>query len=97
MKKCENNDMQEFAGILSTISQANRLQILCLLNKEWELCVCDIMDAIQIKQNLVSHHLTILKDIWLLTTRREGKKIFYALEKKAYQSFKSDMKDIFNM
>lgn len=94
---CETKDMQWFANILSTISQVNRLQIICLLATKWELCVCDIIDAVQLKQNLVSHHLNVLKELWLLTTKREGKKIFYAIEKKVYQNITSSIKNIFSI
>lgn len=97
MKKCENNKIQWFADILNSISQVNRLQIICLLNAKWELCVCDIIESIQLKQNLVSHHLNVLKDIWLLTTRREGKKIYYSLDKEVYKKLKEDFKNIFNI
>jgi ArsR family transcriptional regulator len=96
-KKCENIYIQWFADILNSISQVNRLQIICLLSAKWELCVCDIMDSIQLKQNLVSHHLHVLKTIWLLITRREGKKIYYSLDKEVYKKLKGDFKVIFNI
>ncbi|MEI6671822.1 MAG: metalloregulator ArsR/SmtB family transcription factor [bacterium] len=63
MDSCEKININVFADMLSTISQAHRLQIICLLAKKKELCVCDIIDVLQIKQNLVSHHLNILKEI----------------------------------
>ena len=94
---CEDNDIQSFADVLTIISQVNRLQIICLLNKEWELSVCEIFEALGLKQNLASHHLNLLKNIWLLTTRRDGKKIFYSLEKKAYQDLKSKFTYIFSI
>ena len=97
MKKCETNDIQWFAAMLSNIWQVNRLQIICLLSAKWELCVCDIIESIQLKQNLVSHHLNVLKDIWLLISRREGKRIYYSLEKETYKKLKKDFKNIFNI
>lgn len=97
MKKCENKNIQWFADMLTTISQVNRLQIICLLNTTWELCVCDIIDSIQLKQNLVSHHLHVLKDIGLLGTRREGKKIYYSLEQETYKKLKKDFGSIFSI
>lgn len=97
MKSCEIIDIDSFAHILSTISQVHRVQIICLLANQGELCVCDIIDVLHLKQNLVSHHLNILKELWLLINRREGKKIFYSLEKKVYQDLKSDIKNIFSI
>lgn len=97
MMSCKTKDMQWFADILATISQANRLQIICLLATKWELCVCKITELLSLKQNLISHHLNVLKDIWLLITRREGKNVFYMLEKKSYQNIKSSLKNIFSL
>jgi len=97
MKKCENSDIQWFADMLMTISQVNRLQIICLLNATGELCVCDIIESIQLKQSLVSHHLNVLKDIGLLGTRREGKKIYYSLEQEIYKKIKKDFSSIFSI
>ncbi len=97
MTNCKSKDIQWLSDILATISQVYRLQIICLLNTKWELCVCDIVDDVQVKQNLVSHHLNILKELWLLTTRREGKKIFYSLDKIIYKKLKEDFKKIFNI
>lgn len=77
-------NLQELSDSLSIIAQPNRLQIICLL-KWWELCVCKIIEALQLKQNLISHHLNLLKNIGLVNTRREGKNIYYKLNEKEIQ------------
>lgn len=84
MKCYKKLNLQELSDSLTIISQPNRLQIICLL-KNGELCVCKIIEALQLKQNLVSHHLNLLKNIWLITSRREGKNIFYKLNTKKIQ------------
>ncbi len=61
---------------LRVINEPNRLKILCLL-KKYKMCVCDITASLFLPQNLVSHHLAVLKDYGLLSSEREGQKIIY--------------------
>lgn len=89
--------LEELSDILSLISQINRLQIICLLNKNWELSVCDIYEKLNIKQNLASHHLNLLKSVWVLVSRREWQKILYSLNEKFYKDFKDSLKTVFKI
>jgi len=95
MKCYKKLNLQELSDSLTIISQPNRLQIICLL-KNGELCVCKIIEALQLKQNLVSHHLNLLKNIWLITSRREGKNIFYKLNTKKIQDLQIWLAQILN-
>jgi ArsR family transcriptional regulator len=82
---------------MSDVSQEKRLQIICLLSKVESLCVCEIIKKLWIKQNLVSHHLKVLKDIWLVTTKKERKNIYYAINKEKFDELKIIIKHIFNI
>ena len=55
-----------------------RMRILCLL-LENELCVCDIAALLSMTVSAVSHQLRYLKEVRLVTFRREGKTVFYSL------------------
>ena len=68
---------------LKIISEENRLQILYLL-REGEKCVCEVYEALKITQNLASHHLKVLKDFGLIKSRKEGRKIFYFINRKVF-------------
>ncbi len=70
--------IKELAQYLKIISDENRLQILCFLQKG-ERCVCEIYKDLDLKQNLTSHHLKALKDEGLVIARREGKWIYYSI------------------
>lgn len=74
-------EREETLHYLKVISEEKRLKILCML-KEGEKCVCDIYKFLGVSQNLVSHHLKTLKDFELVSSRKEGLKVYYTLNKK---------------
>ena len=73
------------AGLAATIkalSDETRLRILALL-AGGESCVCDIVEVIGVPQNLVSHHLSVLRRAGLVRDRRgqtDGRWVYYAIE-----------------
>ncbi len=66
------------AEMLKALAHPTRLQILEIL-KDGELCVCKIVPELQMEQSNVSRHLNILKKEGLVTSRKEGLKVFYRL------------------
>lgn len=91
-KCCVNkNTLKEVgqtAELLKVVAEENRLKILCTL-KAGERCVCDIWQDLDIAQNLVSHHLKVLKDAGLIDSRKEGLKMIYWIKKKEMSKFNS--------
>ena len=73
-------EMQKNADIIKALADPTRLKIIYLL-KNGELCVCEIMAALEKPQPTVSHHLNILKNARLLKWRKEGVWIHYRLSK----------------
>jgi len=86
ISKKSTTDLSQTAKFLKIISEKNRLKILCLL-KESEKCVCDIWQYLNLPQNLVSHHLKVLKDFGLVSSKRQGLKIVYSINKKVTEKF----------
>jgi ArsR family transcriptional regulator len=70
-------DCVEFCKALA---DDTRQQILVLL-LDGERCVSDIVDAFDMTQPTISHHLGILKQFKLVTTRKEGKQVFYSINR----------------
>jgi len=64
------------------LSDETRLQLLELL-RDGEQCVCDLTDALDAAQSRLSFHLKTLKDAGLVTDRREGRWVYYALNPEA--------------
>ncbi len=58
------------------------MRILSLLiNSERELCVCELVDSLEQPQYQVSEALKHLADKGLVSSRKEGKWVYYTLEK----------------
>jgi ArsR family transcriptional regulator len=69
-------DCVEFCKALA---DETRQGILHLLQGRGELCVSDIVDVFSASQPTISHHLRLLRDAGLVTARKEGKQVYYAL------------------
>lgn len=70
---------EKLSDILKLAGNDVRLKILYLLNKEDQLCPCDLGDILGMSVPAVSQHLRKLKDGGMVETQREGKVIFYSL------------------
>ncbi|MGD9861848.1 MAG: ArsR/SmtB family transcription factor [Pseudodonghicola sp.] len=66
------------ASFLKTLAHEGRLMILCHLGTG-EKSVGELEDLLHIRQAAVSQMLARLRDEGLVTTRRDGKTIYYAL------------------
>jgi len=64
---------------MKVLSNPDRLIILCQLSKG-ELRVGEIEDSLDIHQPTLSQQLTVLRELDLVSTRREGKNIFYSVQ-----------------
>ena len=61
------------------LAEENRLLSLLLLKQEGELCVCEIMEALNQSQHKISRHLAQLRRSGLLVDRRQGQWVLYRL------------------
>ena len=64
-----------------TLGDETRQRILRLLADDGEKNVGEIVGACQVSQPTVSHHLTVLRRYGLVSRRKEGKQVFYALNR----------------
>jgi len=71
--------MKETARFFKVLADEARLQMLWLLFNHRELCVCDIMAALEITQSKASRHLAALRNAGLATDRKEGLWSYYSL------------------
>ena len=71
--------MQDIINIFKALSEETRLRILKLL-EQGELCVCDIVAALDIIQPKVSFHLNVLKEAGFLKDRKQGRWTHYRID-----------------
>ncbi|PIP66225.1 ArsR family transcriptional regulator [Candidatus Peregrinibacteria bacterium CG22_combo_CG10-13_8_21_14_all_44_10] len=85
--------IQDLSAKLKVIADPNRLKILGFL-AAGEKCVCQIEDALSLNQNLVSHHLKVLRDAGLITYCKCGKWRHYSLDVEAASRLQVEFSNI---
>jgi ArsR family transcriptional regulator len=63
---------------LKVLANEDRLLLLCQLS-QGEMCVSDLEEALGIHQPTLSQQLAVLRNEGVVSTRREGKNIYYSV------------------
>ena len=77
--------MHNIATVLAAIADPTRLRLLRLLHRQ-ELCVCELIDAVQLPQYTVSRHLRELRHMGLVEATRNGRWMHYRISGPAMRS-----------
>ena len=84
----------DFLRVFKALGDETRLRIVNILAQSGErLCVCEMTDALLVPQYQVSRHLTVLKNVGMVVTEREGTWIYYSLNREASEC----LNDILNV
>lgn len=78
----KTSDIRTIAGALKVLSDPTRLRIFAFL-RAGEACVCEIAGDLGLAENLVSHHLGVLRREGLVRDRRDASDarwVYYHLE-----------------
>jgi len=76
---------EETASQAKALGDPTRLALAAALLDADELCVCDLSWVMERAENLVSHHLRLLRTAGLATSRREGKMVLYSLSARGHE------------
>lgn len=76
--RLDETTLRHAEDVFAALGDRTRLKILSLIAEE-ELCACEVMVALELTQPTTSHHLGILERTGLVSSRREGKWVFYTL------------------
>lgn len=91
-KLAYKENMERTIEKFKALSDETRLRILNLFLKSGKnLCVCELMDALQLPQYAISKALNIMKNADLFTTEKEGTWVYYKLNKDSQEN-----KSLFN-
>lgn len=78
----QTTTISEMTGLLKILSEPTRLRILEKI-MDGVQCNCELGDALQITPNLISHHLSVLRDAGLIKTERDSldaRWVYYSIE-----------------
>jgi len=79
LERLETDVAARLAGQAKALSDPTRLTLAAALAATDELCVCDLAWVTERAENLVSHHVRVLRSLGLADSRRDGKMVLYRL------------------
>jgi ArsR family transcriptional regulator len=74
----DEGTFRQLEAFFAALGDVTRLRMLKVIADE-ELCSCEVMAALTLTQPTTSHHLGILERAGLLSSRRNGKWVFYRM------------------
>ena len=86
---------REEALLFKAFADDNRLQIIELLT-QGEHCACDLLERLSIGQSTLSHHMRILLDSNIVSSRRSSKWTYYSINDVGSQNAKNSLEKILN-
>ena len=70
--------MRDVLDVTKALADSNRLRVLMALGGG-ELCVCQIVELLQLAPSTVSKHMAILRQARLVESRKDGRWMYYRL------------------
>jgi ArsR family transcriptional regulator, arsenate/arsenite/antimonite-responsive transcriptional repressor len=69
----------QVAGVFKALSDPVRLRLLSLIasHADGEACVCDLTPAFAVSEPTISHHLKVLREAGLVTSKRRASWVYY--------------------
>ena len=86
-------ELNQISLVCKALSDPNRLRIVQLLT-DGEQCGCELLEQMQISQPTLSHHMRILEDCGLVTTRKKAKWNHYSLNSGEWAAFRDYIESI---
>lgn len=81
-------------GLLKVLGNPDRLILLCQLT-EGEYCVSELEAMLGIQQPTLSQQLGVLREEGLVSTRREGKQIYYSIDSREAKAVMGVLYELF--
>ncbi|HEX5940486.1 MAG TPA: metalloregulator ArsR/SmtB family transcription factor, partial [Dehalococcoidia bacterium] len=73
---------RDTVALLKALADETRLSIVRMLAEHDEpLCVCHIVDAFELSQPTISHHLKLLREAGLISGEKRGLWAYYSLDR----------------
>lgn len=78
-EQIDGETARQLAGMFKSLADPTRLRIIAFL-LDGELCVNDLALALEMSQSAVSHQLSDMRAMRLVRYRRDGRRVYYALD-----------------
>lgn len=78
-RRLDDDAARHLAERAKAFADPTRLTLAAALADTDELCVCDLAWVAERPENLVSHHLRALRHAGIVSSRRDGKMVMYAV------------------
>lgn len=89
-------DYKKSALMFKALCDENRLRILEILSTG-EKCACTLLEKLPVAQSTLSHHMKILIDSGVVTSRKEGKWTYYALDQGGSDHIKNSLENLLTL
>ena len=76
----DKGERRKSSNFFKALGDENRLTMLHLLEKR-DMCVCELVAALELSQPTTSHHLKILETAGLIERKKKGKWAFYGIRR----------------
>ncbi len=86
--------MRQLIKVFKALSDETRLRIFKILQERKEVCVCEIMQALNISQSRASRNLGILKDAGFVNDRRDGLWVYYSINNDKVNEYHSAVNEL---
>ncbi|MCP4051359.1 MAG: helix-turn-helix transcriptional regulator [bacterium] len=80
-----NKDADRYIQLFKALANEERIEIIRLLKKNKEMFAQDVERHFYLEQSTTSHHLNTLKRAGITKARKEGRKVFYSLDKESFE------------
>ncbi|MBU4485932.1 MAG: metalloregulator ArsR/SmtB family transcription factor [Candidatus Delongbacteria bacterium] len=87
----KDSEYKDIGKLFKVLSDPVRLQIIDLISCK-EMCACEILEFLSISQSTLSHHMKVLKECGIVTSRKDATWVYYSI----VTEFINDLKEKFN-
>jgi ArsR family transcriptional regulator len=82
--------LERLSGLLGAVAHPKRLALIAALARR-ELCVCELVDLLDLPQPLISHHLGALRQAGVVRDRRDAHWVYYSLVPEALEELRAGL------
>jgi ArsR family transcriptional regulator len=86
-------NLEQALRLFRALGDETRLRLIERL-REGEQCVCDLTDELEAGQSRLSFHLKTLKDAGVVTDRRDGRWVYYALNPEMFDVLEANVGEL---